>query len=105
MKYCCVFSTIDSLKKAREIAGLLVSRKLAACVSIISGLESHYCWKGKKEKTREYMLFIKTRTDVYKKLEKTLRRVHPYQVPEILCIPILKGSQSYLDWLDQGVRR
>ena len=100
MKYCCVFSAVPNIKKARQLAGLLVSKRLAACVQILPGLESHYRWRGKKETSREVLLMIKTRAARYKKLEKTLLKNHPYEVPEIVCLPISRGSQSYLKWID-----
>ena len=103
MKYCCVLSTVPSIKKARMLAGLLISRKLAACVQIFPGLESHYRWRGKKETSEEILLLIKTKVSVYKKLEKVLLKNHPYEVPEIICLPITQGSKSYLDWLAREV--
>jgi periplasmic divalent cation tolerance protein len=85
------------------LAGLLVSGRLAACVQILSGLESHYCWRGKKETSREVLLIIKTRSSSYKRLEKVLLKNHPYEVPEIICLPITKGSKSYLNWISREV--
>jgi periplasmic divalent cation tolerance protein len=99
VKHCCVLSTVPDIKKARILAGLLVSRRLAACVQILPGLESHYRWRGKKEISKEVLLLIKTCSSNYKKLEKTLLENHPYEVPEILCLPITKGSRSYLNWI------
>jgi periplasmic divalent cation tolerance protein len=99
VKYCCVLSTVPDIKKARQLAGLLVSRRLAACVQILPALESHYRWRGKNETSKEILLFIKTRTSLYKQLETTLLKHHPYEVPEIVCLPITKGSKSYLDWI------
>jgi len=99
VKFCCVLSTVPSIKKARQLAGLLVSKRLAACVQILSGLESHYRWRGKKETAKEVLLLIKTKASAYKKLEKTLLKNHPYEVPEIVCLPITKGSKTYLDWI------
>ena len=99
MKYCCVLSTVPSIKKARILAGLLISRRLAACVQILPGLESHYRWRGKKETSKEVLLIIKTKTSLFKKLEKTLTKNHPYEVPEIICLPITTGSKAYLDWI------
>ncbi|MDD5226368.1 MAG: divalent-cation tolerance protein CutA [Candidatus Omnitrophica bacterium] len=103
VKYCCVLSTVPGIKKARQLAGLLVSKRLAACVQILSGLESHYRWKGKKETSQEALLLIKTKASIYKKLEKILLKNHPYEVPEIICLPITRGSQSYLDWISGEV--
>lgn len=103
MKYCCVLSAAPNIKKARQLAGLLVSRKLAACVQILPGLESHYRWKGKKETAKEILLIIKTKTSAYKKLETAILENHPYEVPEIVCLPIAKGSKPYLDWIAEEV--
>lgn len=85
------------------MAGLLVSRRLAACVQILPGLESYYRWKGKQERSKEVLLIIKTKTSVYKNLEKVLLQLHPYEVPEIICLPIARGSKTYLDWIDQAL--
>jgi periplasmic divalent cation tolerance protein len=103
VKYCCVLSTVPNIKKARELAGLLVSKGLAACVQILPGLESHYRWKGKKEASKEVLLLIKTKSSLYKSLEKNLLKNHPYEVPEIVCLPITQGSKSYLKWIDGEV--
>jgi len=103
VKFCCVLSTVPSIKKARFLAGLLVSKRLAACVQILPGIESHYRWRGKKETSREVLLVIKTKTSVYEKLEKVLLKNHPYEVPEIVCLSIAKGSKAYLDWIAEEV--
>ena len=100
MKYCCVLSTISNIKKARVLAGLLVSKHLAACVQLVPNIESHYRWHGKKETSKEILLIIKTKASIYKKLEKALLKNHPYEVPEIVCLPITHGSKSYLKWID-----
>ena len=81
------------------MAGLLVSKRLAACVQLVSKLESHYRWKGKKEISREILLIIKTRSSLYKKVEAAILKNHSYEVPEIICLPISKGSKTYLNWL------
>ena len=103
MKYCCVLNTVPNIRKARTLAGLLVSRRLAACVQILPGLESHYRWRGKKETSKEVLLLIKTKVSNYKKLEKTLLKNHPYEVPEIICLPIIEGYAKYLKWIDGEV--
>ncbi|HNX69077.1 MAG TPA: divalent-cation tolerance protein CutA [Candidatus Omnitrophota bacterium] len=103
MKYLCVLSTVPNIKKAREIAGLLVSRGLAACVQVLPGLESHYRWKGKKETSPEVLLIIKTKASAYKKLEMSLLKNHPYEVSELVALPITRGSKAYLDWIDEEV--
>ena len=103
MKYCCVLTTVPKIQKARQLAGLLISKRLAACVQILPGIESHYRWKGKKEASKEVLLLIKTKTSVYRKLEKILLKNHPYETPEIVCLPITRGSKSYLEWISGEV--
>ncbi len=103
MKYLCVLSTAPDIKKARKLAGLLVSKRLAACVQILPGLESHYRWRGKKETSKEVLLIIKTTALLYKKLESAILKNHPYEVPEIVCLPITKGSKQYLDWIEKEI--
>ena len=104
MSYHLVLTTIPTLKKARRLAALLLEKKLAACVSISSPLESHYWWNQKKERGKEFFLFIKTKAVAFEKLEKVIRENHPYSVPEILAIPIQKGNPAYLAWIAKAVR-
>ncbi len=85
------------------MAGLLVSRRLAACIQILPRLESHYRWRGKKEIAKEVLLIIKTRTSLYKPLEQAILKNHPYEIPEIICLSIARGSKRYLDWIDAEV--
>ena len=86
------------------MAGLLVSSRLAACVQILPGIESHYRWKGKKETSKEILLVIKTSARLYKPLEKAILKHHPYEVPEVVCLPITQGSKPYLDWITHEVK-
>jgi periplasmic divalent cation tolerance protein len=99
-----IFSTVPNRRAAGTIARTLVKERLAACVNIIPGLESHYHWEGKQEKTRELLLVIKSTRAAYARLERRLKALHPYTVPEILAVPILRGSAAYLQWLNASVR-
>ncbi|HXV27873.1 MAG TPA: divalent-cation tolerance protein CutA [bacterium] len=105
MSYLLVLSAVPTLAEARKLASLLLQKKAAACVNITSAFESHYRWKGKMQKSREYMLFIKTRRRSFAVLEKLLRKNHSYAVPEIIGIPIQKGSRKYLAWLSKETCR
>ncbi len=98
--YLLVLSTASSKKEAVKISKILLDKRLAACVNIVPGVESHYRWQGKKQKEKEVLMLIKTRAPLYKKLEKALQTYHSYNVPEILAVPILKGSKPYLSWID-----
>lgn len=105
-RYIQVITTISSKAGAEKIAKALIDKRLAACVQIIGPFKSVYRWKGKVEKTTEWALAIKTEGRLYKKLESAVKKIHPYEVPEIIAIPIIKGSKDYLKWLsDETPRR
>ena len=73
---------------------------MAACVNIITGAESIYRWKGKVESARECLLMIKSRRDLFAALRAEIQKLHTYEVPEIIAMPVVEGSQPYLAWLD-----
>ncbi len=84
---------------AERIAEAVVNERLAACVNLISGLTSIYRWEGQLQRDAELLLIIKTRSAVYSQLEARLRQLHPYQLPEIIALPIHTGSADYLNWI------
>jgi periplasmic divalent cation tolerance protein len=104
LAYLLVFTTVPAKKEARKLADLILSRRLAACVHISAAGESHYWWKGKKEKAAEYVLWIKTGDSLFSRLEKALRQAHPYEVPEIIAVPVKKGSSPYLSWISRETK-
>ena len=100
-----VLVTCGTLAEGRRIARSAVSKRLAACVNIILGpVESFYTWRGNLEKAREYLLVIKTTEKRLAKLEKEVKQLHSYQVPEFIALPILGGSKDYLAWLRESVK-
>lgn len=98
-EYRIVLCTIDSIENAKKLAHNLVKDKLAACVNIVSGVTSVYEWKNEICEDSEYLLIIKTKSDLYEKLEAKIKELHPYEIPEIVSLKIDKGSKSYLDWI------
>lgn len=95
-----VFITTPDLDTAESIANALLEKRLAACVNIFQGLRSMYHWEGKIEDDQEILLMIKTRAELLEKqLIPLVQKLHPYQVPEIIALPIVGGGQSYLDWI------
>jgi len=94
-----VFTTTGKEDDARRIADALVERRLAACVQILGPVTSTYRWQGKIETAGEWLCIIKSRREVYEELEAAVRELHPYDVPEILALPVVAGSGDYLDWL------
>jgi periplasmic divalent cation tolerance protein len=98
---CVVFVTCSSVSEARRIARAAVNARLAACVNILPGpVQSIYRWKGKVETAREQLLVIKTSRKRLAALEATVERLHSYEVPEFIALPISRGSAAYLSWLD-----
>jgi periplasmic divalent cation tolerance protein len=100
-----VFSTCDSEEQAGRIARALVEQRLAACVNIVPGARSIYRWKGQVEDVSEWMLIIKSRRDLMDQLRLTIGGIHTYEVPELLAVPVVDGSESYLAWVDGELGR
>ena len=99
-----VFSTTKDARSARKIARVLVGKKLAACVSYQGGWKSVYRWKHKIEATGEVLILVKTTSAKLKTLQKTLREIHPYEIPEILALPAKGGDAGYLRWLREALK-
>jgi periplasmic divalent cation tolerance protein len=100
-----VIVTCGTLAEARGIARVVVTKRLAACVNIVlSPVESVYRWKNKVEKAREVLLLIKTTANLLAGLEREVKRLHGYQIPEFIALPIAAGSREYLSWLGDCVR-
>ena len=99
MRCILILTTVPSKKDGQKIAGRLLRGKAAACVTISSPVESHYWWRKKIEKSKEWMLFIKTQKRLYGKAEKIILKAHPYDVPEIISLPVGKVSSKYLSWI------
>ena len=100
-----VVTTTETKANAQAIARALVEKRLAACVQIIGPITSTYRWQGKIEMAEEWMCLIKSRRDLYEALEEAIREVHPYDVPEILAVPVVAGGRDYLEWLDGELKQ
>jgi periplasmic divalent cation tolerance protein len=99
-----VFSTCESEDQASTLARRLVEERLAACVNILPKIRSVYRWKDKIEDSTEYLLVIKSRRDLFPALRTEIEKNHSYEVPEVLAVPIVDGSESYLGWLASELR-
>ena len=102
--YIQVVTTTEHKEDADAIARLLVENRLAACVQVAGPVTSTYRWQGKIETSQEWQCWAKSRREFYPQVEQAIRARHPYEVPEILALPILAGSPAYLAWLDEQVR-
>ncbi|MEP7352817.1 MAG: divalent-cation tolerance protein CutA [Acidobacteriota bacterium] len=100
-----VLSTCKSQSEAEKIARHLVGQQLAACVNILPGIRSIFRWQGAVEEASEVLMVIKTRQDLFESLREELAKIHSYEVPEILALPIVDGSDPYLAWLDGTLLR
>ena len=101
-QYTLVLVSVPSNQIGEEIADVLINKQLAACVTILPTTSSIYTWKGETRHEQEALILIKTRLDLFdEKLIPAIRAIHPYEVPEILAVPITTGSKDYLEWMDR----
>lgn len=105
MNFIQVTTTTETKEQAQAIATHLVEEKLAACVQMTDAVESTYRWKGSVETAREYLCLIKTRADLFPQVEAAIKKLHPYETPEIIAVPITEGSEKYLTWLSEALQK
>jgi periplasmic divalent cation tolerance protein len=95
-----VLTTCGSEKQAARLARHLVEQRVAACVNILPKARSIYRWKDKIETATEYVLLIKSRRDLFAALRAEIEKIHTYEVPEIVALQVVEGSEAYLGWID-----
>lgn len=98
-----VYTTTEKKDDAGMIAETIVKKRLAACAQVVGPITSTYWWEGEIEESEEWLCIMKSRKDLYDKLEEAILDVHPYDVPEIVAVTIISGSQKYLQWLNKEV--
>jgi len=101
-KHVVVLVTAPSKDVGREIGQTLLERRLAACINVVPAVESLYVWQGEVCDDEEVLLVIKTTAAAFDALVTAVRNVHPYDVPEIIALPIAAGFQDYLDWISES---
>src|ERR1700741_1562050 len=99
MSTLLVLTNLPDRAAAERLAALLVEKRLAACVNILAACRSVYRWKGAVQHDEEHPVLIKTTAERYSELEKALRSAHPYELPEIVAVPIERGLPAYLEWV------
>jgi len=99
-----VFSTCPTQESAERIARGVVEARLAACVNVVPGLRSYYEWQGQIEVSDEYLLVIKSRVELFDALQNMITSQHPYELPEVIAVPISTGFPPYLAWLAANMR-
>jgi periplasmic divalent cation tolerance protein len=100
-----VITNLPDRDSATKLAHVLVARRVAACVNILSPCRSVYRWQGKTEDAEEFPMLIKTTRDRYADLEAAIRAGHPYELPEIIAIPLAGGLSAYLEWVESETRQ
>ena len=98
MKPLLVYITAPDEKDAEMIGATLIKKKLASCVMTLPGMHSQYIWKGKFQHDKEVLMIVKTFDTKYKQLEKTVKKLHCYETPCIIAVPVIRGSKEYLQW-------
>jgi periplasmic divalent cation tolerance protein len=96
-----VLSTCGSAEEAAKIARALVEKKLAACVNVMPAVRSFYRWKDVIEDEQESLLVIKSSRALFNDLRVEIEKLHSYEVPEVIAVPVVDGSEGYLEWLDR----
>jgi periplasmic divalent cation tolerance protein len=96
-----VLCTCGTAEEAARVANGLVEARVAACVNVVAGMTSVYRWKGAVERSPECLLLIKSRRALFERLRGEIERLHSYETPEIIALPIVDGAKAYLAWIDQ----
>ena len=102
MQYSIIITTINSKDEAEKLASKILAEKLGACVQV-QEIKSFYNWEGKGYIEKEWKLSIKTKSELFDIVQLFIKNNHPYKLPEIIQIPIVNGSDEYLDWIDKNV--
>src|SRR3954468_9857167 len=100
-----ILTTCENQEEARRVARGLIEEQVAACVNIVHQVESVYRWKGTVETSVECLLLIKTVRGKFDEVRALLERLHSYELPECVALPIVEGSERYLEWLEAGLKR
>ena len=103
MDHILIVVTVSSKEEAEKIATALLKKKLIACANIFGPVASHFWWQGKIDKAEEYVMFMKTKRELFKQVASNVKQLHSYEVPEIIALPIIEGFKPYLEWIDNSL--
>lgn len=104
-RYIQISTTTKKKSEAEKISMKLVKMRLAACAQIMGPIISVYWWKGEIVTGEEWLCVIKTHRTLFREVERVIREIHPYEVPELVAIPIIQGSHDYLSWIDNELKK
>jgi periplasmic divalent cation tolerance protein len=102
--FIIVLTTVETEQQAEELVQRILEKKLAACVRL-QKIKSHYWWNGEVQHSDEYLLSIKTKTELFPNVSEFIKQNHPYEIPEIVQIPITDGSDEYFEWMESVLNR
>ena len=103
MDYTLIMVTASSREEAEKIATTLLERKLIACANILGPVSSRFWWQGKIDLAEEYMIFMKTKRELFDQVVDNVKQLHSYEVPEIIALPIVEGAKPYLEWINSNL--
>jgi periplasmic divalent cation tolerance protein len=104
-QYIVVLVTTSSKQEAENITQKLLEAKLIACANILGPVSSHFHWGGKVEQAEEFLVLMKSQLDLFDALSTKVKALHSYETPEVVALPIVAGSQAYLDWLGASLKQ
>ena len=99
-----ILVSVANRREGRQIARHLVENRLAACVNMTQTIESIYRWEGKLVEDKEVFLVIKSARPLFPEIKTAIKRIHTYHTPEIICLPIIEGSENYVQWISDSVK-
>lgn len=105
MEFVVIYCTVPNKKEGREIAKALVKYKLVACVNILDKIESIFSWDGQVQEEKEALLIIKTKRELFEDVNSVIQKLHSYNVPEVIAIPIIEADETYLKWIAHETRK
>lgn len=100
MEFIVIYCTVPNKKEGKEIAKRLIEYKLVACVNIVDKIESVFSWDGELCEEKEALMIIKTRKDHFTKINHAIQKLHSYNVPEVIAMPIVQADETYLKWIE-----
>jgi len=103
LDYTLVMVTASSREEAEKIATTLLERKLIACANILGPVSSRFWWQGKIDSAEEYIIFMKTKRELFDQVADSVKQLHSYEVPEIIALPIVEGAKPYLEWINSSL--
>ena len=103
MEYILIMVTASSKEEAEKIATTLLERKLIACANILGPVSSRFWWQGKIDSAEEYIIFMKTKRELFDQVADNVKQLHSYEVPEIIALPIVEGAKPYLEWINSSL--